>query len=291
MNDSFLSIFKYRGADVNTVSIGTEAWFLAKDVADILGYTNLSQAVRQHIDDIDLLDDIGLKKKIREFMKTDGNFSQSSFDIPSRGVYTNESGVYSLVFGSTLPDAKIFKRWLTHEVLPQIRKTGKYDPSGISAPAIAPQMSAKEVINFSMELLTLAGVAEPLRASFGLTAIGKLYPSYSGVVEDAKKLVSVQTTVDEVPLSPTEIGVLLANDLGLPDTPSAIKVNKVLEELGFQVAEYEESSKGKRKKIWKSTEKGEPFSQMQVDTASSGKTVFKIRWFPSILDELKSSFC
>lgn len=283
-----LNVFKYHDSEVKTISVGSEVWFLAKDVATILGYTNLSQAVRQHIDDSDILDDVGMKKKLRELTKNSNEFSQSSFDISSREVYTNEAGVYSLVFGSTLPEAKVFKRWVTHEVLPQIRKTGKYEVN--PTPAIAPEMSAKDVINFSMDLLTLAGVKEPIRASFGLTAIAKLYPGYSDVVAEAKKLVSAQTTVEELPLSPTELGAAIANSLGLADTPSAIKVNKVLEELGFQTSDYEENSKGQKKKVWKATPKGEAFSQVQIDTAKSGKTVFKTCWFPSVLPEIKGSF-
>ena len=94
---------------VRTTVIGGEPWFVGKDVADILGYRDTSDAMKKHIDDDD--------KLTRQF--TDSGQSRSVYVI-------NESGVYALVFGSKLPRAKEFKRWVTHEVLPSIRKHGAY---------------------------------------------------------------------------------------------------------------------------------------------------------------------
>ena len=94
---------------VRTISIDDEPWMLAKDIADILGYTNTAKAIRDHVDDED---------KLTERIVLSGQTRSV--------VFINESGLYSLVLSSKLPSAKKFKRWVTSEVLPAIRKTGSY---------------------------------------------------------------------------------------------------------------------------------------------------------------------
>ena len=94
---------------VRTVCIDGEPWFVGKDVAQILGYRDTSDALKKHVDDDDKLS--------RRFADSGQN----------RIMYIiNESGLYSLVLSSKLPTAKKFKRWVTAEVLPTIRKTGGY---------------------------------------------------------------------------------------------------------------------------------------------------------------------
>ena len=88
-----------------------EPWFVGKDVARRLGYINPEKALRVHVDDED--------KGVNE-MGTPGGTQKVTF--------VNESGLYSLILASKLPQAKAFKRWVTAEVLPQIRKTGGYIP-------------------------------------------------------------------------------------------------------------------------------------------------------------------
>lgn len=101
--------FSYNGSAVRVVMRGAEPWFVGKDVCAVLGYTNASKALMDHVDDEDKLN----------------NKSLSS--LGQRGGWLiNESGVYSLILRSNLPDARRFKRWVTHEVLPSIRKTGGY---------------------------------------------------------------------------------------------------------------------------------------------------------------------
>ena len=98
-------IFNFRGQDVRTVIINNEPYFVGKDVAEILGYTNSRQALKNHVDE----DDKGVSK-----CDTPGGKQ----DL----VIINESGLYSLILSSKLPQAKEFKRWVTSEVLPTIRK-------------------------------------------------------------------------------------------------------------------------------------------------------------------------
>lgn len=95
--------------DIRTVEIDGEAWFVGKDVAEALGYEKPSDAVRKHVDD----DDKGISK-----METPSGMQNMTI--------INESGLYALVFGSKLDSAKKFKKWVTSEVLPAIRKNGSY---------------------------------------------------------------------------------------------------------------------------------------------------------------------
>ena len=105
-----LRIFKSpEFGQIRTIEIGGEPWFVGKDVAEILGYKDTSDAMRRHVDDED--------KLTRCF--TDSGQSREMYVI-------NESGLYSLILSSKLPTAKRFKRWVTSEVLPAIRKTGTY---------------------------------------------------------------------------------------------------------------------------------------------------------------------
>ena len=94
---------------IRTVVLDGEPWFVGKDVAAALGYSNASKALNDHVDEEDKLNNVSLSS------------------LGQRGGWlVNESGVYSLVFSSKLPTAKAFKRWVTSEVLPSIRKTGGY---------------------------------------------------------------------------------------------------------------------------------------------------------------------
>ncbi|MDV4829868.1 phage antirepressor KilAC domain-containing protein [Enterococcus faecium] len=115
-----LAIFNYENNEVRTVLIDNEIWFVGNDVAKILGFKNITAAISQHVDRED-------KKSLR---RKDCRDSRQSLWITETD-YTNktiinESGVYSLIFGSELPSAKKFKRWVTSEVLPSIRKNGMY---------------------------------------------------------------------------------------------------------------------------------------------------------------------
>ena len=108
-NDEFGSI--------RTLNINGEPWFVGKDVAEILGYANASKAVLAHVDEDD-----------KTFLMLDIAHSQNG-NVPvgqSKTALINESGLYSLILGSKLSGAKKFKRWVTNEVLPSIRKHGVY---------------------------------------------------------------------------------------------------------------------------------------------------------------------
>ena len=123
-NDEFGSI--------RTVTIKNEPWFVGKDVANVLGYERDTKAVTDHVDEDD-------RKNING--KTQ---SYLGLELGQRGGWLiNESGLYSLILSSKLPNAKKFKHWVTSEVLPSIRKTGSYGKP----------MSQLEIAQYSINLL------------------------------------------------------------------------------------------------------------------------------------------
>ena len=111
---------------IRALTINGEPWFVGKDIAAILGYSNHRDALAKHVDSEDK--------------------GASQFATPSgiqEMTIVNESGLYSMIFSSKLPKAKAFKRWVTSEVLPSIRKTGAYAMRGYTRKAT----SAGEVTN------------------------------------------------------------------------------------------------------------------------------------------------
>lgn len=104
-----LQIFNFEELPVRTLTVNDEPYFVSKDVAEILGYLRPSDAIKSHVDEED--------KLTRQFTVS-GQLRNMTV--------INESGLYSLIFSSKLDSAKRFKRWVTSEVLPELRKTGTY---------------------------------------------------------------------------------------------------------------------------------------------------------------------
>ena len=109
-------IFKYGDVEVRTVVIDGKPYFVGKDIAEILGYKDTNNALKQHVDPEDKI--MGRQNATPSFIDSLGRKQYPSM--------VNESGLYDLIFGSHLPSAKRFKRWVTSEVLPSIRKHGLY---------------------------------------------------------------------------------------------------------------------------------------------------------------------
>ena len=139
---------------IRTVELDGTVWFVGKDVAEILGYTNPSEALADHVGEEDKLNS-----------KTLSSFK---LDLGQRGGWLiNESGLYSLVLSSKLPSAKKFKRWVTSEVLPSIRKTGAYIvpqdyPAALRALADAEEQKMKLLAENQRQAQAIADF-EPIR--------------------------------------------------------------------------------------------------------------------------------
>lgn len=112
-----LQLFNFESHEVRSLLLNNEPWFVGKDVADVLGYSNSRKALNDHVDAEDK-NTVTIRDGI-----TRGNPNQTVI---------NESGLYSLVLSSKLPSAKKFKRWVTSELLPALRKTGQYQVKELS---------------------------------------------------------------------------------------------------------------------------------------------------------------
>lgn len=173
--------------EVRTAVIDGEPWFVGKDIADILGYQNGSRDINVHVEDED-----------RRIIKST---EMVDLDIPSRGMLLiNESGLYSLILSSNMPNAKRFKKWVTSEVLPSIRKHGIYATDNV----------IDDILN---------------NPDFGIELLTKLKEERAARVEAEKKnaiLIHVNKTY-----TMTEI----AKELNLK---SAVELNKLLAEKKVQ---------------------------------------------------------
>lgn len=197
---SNLKVFKNQEfGEVRTVTIDGEAYFVGKDVAEILGYSNTKDALASHVDPDD---------------KTIMQRSESTtFDIPNRGLtIINESGLYSLILSSKLPTAKKFKHWVTSEVLPAIQKHGMYAIDDLIAD---PDLGIAALNALKAE----RGKNKKLAQSVAVQTqqIAEMTPkaSYYDVVLNCKDLVSMST---------------ISKDYGW----SAAKMNRFLHEKGVQ---------------------------------------------------------
>ena len=109
MSDSEVILFRHEQfGEIRTLKIDGEPWFVGKDIAISLGYTNPAKALRDHVDSDDIT--------VNDSFTVNG----------TQGKLINESGMYSLILSSKLPSAKAFKHWVTAEVLPSIRRNGAY---------------------------------------------------------------------------------------------------------------------------------------------------------------------
>lgn len=181
---------------VRTTTIGGQPYFVGKDVADILGYSNSRKALIDHIDDEDK-DDVTIRDAIGR--------NQTMIAI-------NESGLYSLILSSKMPNAKKFKRWVTNEVLPAIRKHGLYATDDLIANpdlAIAAFTTLKEEREKNKELMAAVAI--------GQQQIAEMKPkaTYYDVVLKCRDAVNIS---------------VIAKDYGW----SAMRMNEYLHEKGIQ---------------------------------------------------------
>ena len=185
MQNQPLKTFDFQGSQVRTITKDGEPWFVVADACRVLGLSNPS-IVADRLDP----DDLSQAEAI------------DSMGRPQQVTITNESGIYDLILRSDKPEARKFKRWITHEVLPTIRKTGRYD--------VVDRLTRKDL---AMLLLEAELEAETVRAA--LAAAAPLV-AYAEKVQGSPSLV----TVDEC-----------AKVLGLPVTAFRTFVREKYREL------------------------------------------------------------
>ena len=199
--------------EIRSMEIGGEPWFVGKDVATALGYKETAKAVREHVDPEDkgvsVLDTPGGKQNL---------------------TIINESGMYSLILSSKLDGAKRFKRWVTSEVLPSIRKTGKYSAGNTAEDYKARELKIKEM-NAQARLIN----AETRRLIILQKEKGLSQVAVDALTVKAMESITGQNLGDNLPktektYSASEVG----NALGI----SANKVGKIANANGLKTEEY-----------------------------------------------------
>ena len=226
-------------------------WFNANDVCSALEFTNPHKAVADHVDVDDLTK--------REVIDTLGRTQRANF--------INESGLYALVFGSTKDTAKRFKRWVTHDVLPAIRKTGSYTvpstPSSVRAPT---QDRVSAILLIGEAVAKVPGVKPGIAAAATLTCIQE----NTGISTEMLRR-ALPATVDPIcSLNATQLGKLLGR--------SAKATNQLLASGGFQFYNDRDA--------WELTESGEEWAEA-LPYSRNGHSGYQILWNPAVADQLK----
>ena len=151
-----LELFHFKGRQVRTIQLDGEPWFVAADVCDVLGLNNPSQA-------LSYLDRDERRLITNEAWRTNGNMAVVS-----------EPGLYSLVLRSRRPEAKGFRRWIAHEVIPALRQTGGYLMPAVSASTVGPsnllQFSRRDLLNLALEAEAECEELRPKAAFFDRVA-------------------------------------------------------------------------------------------------------------------------
>ena len=257
---------------VRTVTLQDEPWFVAADVARILGYTNPNEAVSDHVDS----DDKFLRgERGSEMLKLFSSVKEMQKELGRQdNWFINESGVYSLVFGSKLESAKEFKHWVTHDVLPSIRKTGAYQiPKVTPNPHYRTRMVKTAVTD-------IGGTAQAIMLTYHVK------PGMA--LAAAQEMVGKAYGIDTTPLQrliPAEEhpgylnASMIAERLGLKyktGKPNAVEANKRLEAAGLME---------KHGKHWRLTEAGKLCGEEKPYT-NHGHSDYQIVWNDGVFDAL-----
>ncbi|MEH2177413.1 BRO-N domain-containing protein [Nostoc sp.] len=275
---SNLTVFQFESHEVRFVGTAIDPWWVGADVCAALKHSNPSSAIARLDED---------EKKLLDPKQYLGSSSNQEFWAIS------ESGFYSLIFTSRKAQAKRFKKWVTSVVLPSIRKTGSYAlASTETASSIVPTpesqvKSLQSSVPTPQEIsdlfdLTLggAGLDSKLIAGVKLNAIASYNPALLEAAEIAKSALSIP--IEQGLVRPTQLGEKLEAKTG--EKWSAIKVNKLLTDLGFQIPNPD----GKNP-AYLPTEKGSEYSQLVLDTAKGrDKTVQSLQWHLSVLEALEA---
>lgn len=166
---------------VRTLLIEGEPWFVGRDIAEILKYSNTRKAIADHVDDDDKIDAVTIRDSIGRSQKP---------------IIINESGLYSLILSSKLPTAKKFKRWVTSEVLPSIRKHGAY----ITMPKLEEIMANPESLELLLKQL-LAETQKNKKLEQQLTVLAPKGEYYDRLIE-TEMLTNLRITAHELGIKP-----------------------------------------------------------------------------------------
>ena len=209
---------------IRTTTVNGEVMFVGKDITDILGYANSSKALSDHVDEEDKLN----------------NDSLSS--LGQRGGWLiNESGLYSLILSSKMPNAKKFKHWVTSEVLPSIRRTGSYQ---------VPQSNTDK--SKSLEVKEMNARVRMSNQYLKLASVNTLSEQYKNIL--VAKSAEVLAGKPLLPLPKSEQKMYSATEIGEMFNVSAQKVGRIANAYELKTDEYGEFYRDKS-----------PYSSKEVD--------------------------
>lgn len=260
---------------VRSIVLGDEPYFVGRDVAEILGYKNPNEAIQEHVD---AEDKFLRSERGSEMLKLFSSVKEMQNELGRQdNWFINESGIYSLVFTSQLPSAKAFKRWVTSEVLPSIRKTGKYEiPKVTPNPHYRSRMlktAVKDCAETADIIAKYFGVKPGMARAAAMQMVGTAY----GIdTEPLRELIPAEEKPSY--LTPTAIAekIGLLTQKGKPDPAG---VNRKLAELGLQ----EKTPKG-----WQLTTKGKEYGEC-VPYSRNGHSGYQIHWGPEVVEVLKEA--
>ncbi|MBW4455315.1 MAG: hypothetical protein KME55_22810 [Nostoc indistinguendum CM1-VF10] len=286
---SDLSVFVFESQEVRFVGTLEKPEWIAADVCAIL--------------DIDT--SVTVNGQIRK-AKDGSTYRDGGLDEDEKGTHNvstlggeqemltvTEAGLYRLIFKSRKPVAKRFQRWVFHEVLPSLRRTGKYE-----MPKPTQQHNAKptldELVSFGQKVLAGTRLSAELQTLTILRGVQAICPEIAPM---AKELVGAIQEVEATPdrhLPPTELGKIYAERNGLPKPVRPEVVNRVLESAGLQCKQVEiktdSTGKQRQKNIWHLTEKGKLWGTVTRDKARThDKIVEHVRWLPDVLEVIDLS--
>ncbi len=252
------TIFSFESNELRTVvDEQGNPWFVAADVCAVLGHTNPSKAVSDHVHDDDK--------------------SNRSLGLSGKApLVVNESGLYALIFGSRLEQAKAFKKWITSEVLPSIRKTGSY--------SVPKQQQQPTKISFN----EAAAGLEIIYRSLNVSESGKL-GLFRGLAEDygvnPNRLPAYAIDAPTVTAGSSEPTLSLTEILKRTNTPiSATVANRKLHELGLLKQESRKSSSGLDKHFWVITDAGMKYGKNLTSDKNQRET--QPHWYSKTMQEL-----
>lgn len=205
--------------------------------------------------------------------------------------FVTEPGLYTLTLGSEKPQAKTFKRWITHEVIPTLRRTGSYTiPNGNSIPESSPlERMAKASGTLPTEVIQKEFAAclaiftdfTDITGNHAKLAANRLFKQIYQIDILKTAEVDLPSKVQARCWYPTELG----KRLGI----SAVRMNMILEMANLQTSSYHASKSGRNYKVWTATEEGKAFSEY-VDVGrehSDGAPVQSLKWYETVLDHDK----
>jgi prophage antirepressor-like protein len=242
--------FESHALRVNLDAAG-QPWFNVIDVCQVLELGNPSQAIKTHVDGDDL-----------QKMEVIDNLGRAQ-----RANHVNEYGLYALILGSTKEAAKRFKRWVTHEVIPSIRKTGSYaSATSVAALPSPTQDRVSSLLLIGEAVAKVPGVKHGIAMAATLTCIHE----NTGL--------SMEPMRRALPANDEPIAAMNPTKLGLQLGMAARSVNARLAAMGLQMRNDRDE--------WELTEAGQAWGEA-LPYSRNGHSGYQILWNPAVIDQMK----